>query len=157
MIRFRELVASVEWGEPDAAFRLSRIGAGTDAPPGARLKTPDGQVLDLHEADWRALAAAVQRLFGSGDAADASKAQKAGLPNAGEPWTKELETRLVSLWDSGLTVTAIGRQMGRTPAAIASRLARLGIVESRDQAERRRETSARDGSGVHGEGQEPSP
>lgn len=133
MTKFRELIASVEWGDPTAAFRLARLGAGTDAPPAARLKTSDGQVLDLPEADWRALSDAVARLFGPSDRAEPKA--KPVLPNAGQPWTADMDKTLVAIWRAGRTVGQIAAEMGRSRGAISSRLVRLGLVDNREQAE----------------------
>jgi hypothetical protein len=135
MIRFRELIASVEWGEPGSAFRLTRIGVDCDTCSGAQLKTPDGQVLDLTEDEWRAVGAAVERLFGAAQGGEAGRKQKQIPPHAGQPWTEDLDKSLATLWREDRTVGQLAAQMGRTRGSISSRLVHLGLVEARDQAE----------------------
>lgn len=159
MIRFRELIASLEWGEADTAFRLSRLGVGADATSGARLTTPEGQVIDLGEAEWRALAAAVERLFGPTEAVEKKTARNANLPpNTGQPWTSDLDGDLRTHWQEGRTVHQIADRMGRTNNAISSRLVRLGLVESREEATQAPEASPFTRRAYRSpDGQEPAP
>lgn len=56
------------------------------------------------------------------------------LANAGTAWTTEDLNRLVDLWNSGMRVNAIAREMRRTSGAISSRLVREGLVSSKSDA-----------------------
>lgn len=56
------------------------------------------------------------------------KKRRNDLPeNAGKPWTKDEETRLVELYNSGLSKKEISDKLGRTTGSISSRLDRLGL------------------------------
>jgi hypothetical protein len=117
---------------------LARLSTAESPEVGARLITPDGQVLDLSEADWRALSGAVVRLFSLSELEERQKNPKALTPaqptNAGLPWNSDLDLRLVTLWQEGRDLRAIATQLGRSRGSIAARLVRLGLVESRRDA-----------------------
>ncbi len=48
--------------------------------------------------------------------------------NAGSPWTDVEEEKLLDEFDSGMTITAIANEHGRSKGAIESKLAKLGVV-----------------------------
>ena len=48
--------------------------------------------------------------------------------NAGSPWTDIEEEKLLDEFDSGMTITAIAKEHGRSKGAIESKLAKLGII-----------------------------
>lgn len=50
-------------------------------------------------------------------------------PNAGKPWTKAEETRLVQAFDEGRSIQQLAAEHGRTSGAITSRLQKLGKIE----------------------------
>lgn len=50
--------------------------------------------------------------------------------NAGKPWLKEDDERLLALYTSGMSVGAIAEQFGRTKGAIQSRLVKHGIADN---------------------------
>ena len=53
--------------------------------------------------------------------------------NNGKPWTEEDDNRLCQLFDDGIPQKEICKIFGRTRGSIASRLVRLGKIESRDE------------------------
>jgi hypothetical protein len=58
--------------------------------------------------------------------------------NQGQPWSAELDEQLKLMWESGETTRNLSAYFGRTTGGIASRLVKLGIVESRDEARSRK-------------------
>ncbi|HZM80220.1 MAG TPA: hypothetical protein VFC19_31175 [Candidatus Limnocylindrales bacterium] len=48
-------------------------------------------------------------------------------PNAYAPWTKEQETVLARLHESGMPTREIAKELGRQPGAITARLDKLGL------------------------------
>ncbi len=50
--------------------------------------------------------------------------------NAGEPWTEIEENKLEDEFDSGMAISAIAKEHGRSQGAIESRLVRLGKMKS---------------------------
>lgn len=50
-------------------------------------------------------------------------------PRAYEKWTEEEDTRLLGLFDEGVTPDEISRLLGRNLGALGSRLAKLGRIE----------------------------
>ncbi len=57
------------------------------------------------------------------------KKPKKNLPeNAGKPWSDELDQRLKDVYNSGISVKEIAKEMGRTTGSISSRLVKLGLV-----------------------------
>lgn len=59
-----------------------------------------------------------------------SPANTKALPrNAGKPWTKAEEEKLLDEFDSGMTTSAIAKEHGRSRGAIESRLVELGELE----------------------------
>lgn len=76
----------------------------------------------------------IRALFLAASALDQSVQQtpKSGPPpgvqRAGIPWTRAEDERLLRAYDSGETLTSLAKAHGRTPGAIASRLAKHGRV-----------------------------
>ncbi len=50
--------------------------------------------------------------------------------NAGKPWTELEENKLLDEFDSGMSVSAIAKEHGRSKGAIESRLVARGKMES---------------------------
>lgn len=48
--------------------------------------------------------------------------------NAGKPWTDIEEEKLLDEFDSGMTISAIAKEHGRSKGAIESRLVNLGKI-----------------------------
>lgn len=46
-------------------------------------------------------------------------------------WTLEAENRVVQLYESGMSVAAIGREMGRNEKTVNQKLLRMGIKRNR--------------------------
>lgn len=47
--------------------------------------------------------------------------------NGHAEWPEERIARLIPLWDSGLPITKIGRELGVSPGAVAGKVHRLGL------------------------------
>ena len=61
-----------------------------------------------------------------------NKSKKANLPeNSGKPWTQELDQQLCSLYENGLSAEELCLFFKRSRDGIASRLVRLGKLETR--------------------------
>ncbi|MGA8055501.1 MAG: hypothetical protein WCA12_16860 [Burkholderiales bacterium] len=59
----------------------------------------------------------------------AAKAQpRPGAGNAGKPWSKEEDERLVACFEAGETVAALAQAHGRSKVAVEARLAKFGKV-----------------------------
>lgn len=58
--------------------------------------------------------------------------------NAGKPWTKEDDLKLMRMYDEGCSKKEMMGFFGRTNGAIAARLVRLGKIENRDIYDLRR-------------------
>jgi hypothetical protein len=58
----------------------------------------------------------------------AARPAPAGRGNAGKPWSKEEDEKLVAGFDAGQTVEALAAAHGRSRVAIEARLARFGKV-----------------------------
>lgn len=65
------------------------------------------------------------------------KAEKRGNrrqpENAGKPWNEELDNELKSMFLAGKSKKEICGYFARTSGAIAARLVRLGLIQSRDE------------------------
>lgn len=53
--------------------------------------------------------------------------------NAGKPWNEELDNELKSMFLAGKSKKEICDHFARTSGAIAARLVRLGLIQSRDE------------------------
>lgn len=102
---------------------LKALAEGVDPVTGERFPadTP-WQRADTVRALHRAVAA-----LGS-PAAAAARPAPAGRGNAGKPWSKEEDERLVAGFEAGQAVEALAETHGRSRFAIEARLARFGKV-----------------------------
>lgn len=55
-----------------------------------------------------------------------------GPPNAGRPWTKDEETRMLQQFDAKIDVKLIAKEMNRTAGAIWARLEKVGRIQRKD-------------------------
>jgi len=60
-----------------------------------------------------------------------TKKSKPQPDNAGKPWTKEEEERLVDEYRSGITTNEIAKLHNRSRGAVTARLVRLGLITDR--------------------------
>lgn len=67
------------------------------------------------------------------------KKEKSQPENAGKPWTQEDDAILLQMFDHNYAPDNIEEYFKRSQGSIASRLVRLGKIESRDEYRRRRE------------------
>lgn len=99
-------------------------GSGETLPPECVIHRPD--VL-------RALLAGVSAL----DQTAARAHRRSHLPdNVGSTWTTEEESRLVTLFKSGVSPASIARQHARTLRAIEARLEKLGLITAEQRTTR---------------------
>lgn len=132
---FRETVSRIEWEDASGAFLFERIQecSGT-----ARLVTPDGEVFELGDAHWLALATAIARVIPSVNGRGIhSPAASPARPNAGQPWTPDQDADLRRRWLSGEPMCSVAKFFGRSSGAIAARLVRLGLADNRSEARSR--------------------
>lgn len=52
--------------------------------------------------------------------------------NQGKPWDDEQDARLKELFDDGLIVSEIAKELGRTPASTRSRMVALGLISDKN-------------------------
>lgn len=57
---------------------------------------------------------------------------RSGPPNAGRPWTKDEETRMLQQFDAKVDVKLIAQELNRTTGAIWSRLEKVGRIQRKD-------------------------
>lgn len=98
------------------------------------FRTPEGEIVTLCMEEWRALADAIGLSYSAKTKPTIAQIMSSDIPNAGQPWSRELDERLESLWNSGTSVDELARGFGRTSGAISSRLMRLGLVTNREEA-----------------------
>jgi hypothetical protein len=55
--------------------------------------------------------------------------KNSNLPNAGKPWDQAEQDKLVREFDSGMKISAIAKEHGRSRGAIEAKLSYLGLVE----------------------------
>lgn len=108
---------------------LEALANGTDPSTSAPIP------LDaFHSADTvRAMFTAVALLKeGEPGAVPTRRAKRAttSLTSAGAPWSAEEDARLSAEFDSGMTVSQIALQHGRSSGAITSRLVKLGRIDA---------------------------
>ena len=104
---------------------LKALAEGVDPATGARFAadTP------WQRADTvRALHRAVAALEATAPAPAEAKRPASGRGNAGKPWSKEEDEKLVAGFDAGQTVEALAAAHERSRFAIEARLARFGKV-----------------------------
>jgi hypothetical protein len=106
---------------------LKALAEGIDPATGERFAadTP-WQRADTARALYRAVAALETPVAAPEPAA--KRPAPAGRDNAGKPWSKEEDERLVAGFDAGQTVEALAEAHGRSRFAIEARLARYGKV-----------------------------
>lgn len=61
-----------------------------------------------------------------------------GPSNQGIPWTEAEDVALAEAWQAGEGLAALAARFGRSVSGVAARLVRIGEVETRDEARRRR-------------------
>jgi hypothetical protein len=106
---------------------LKALAEGVDPATGERFAADSAwQRADTVRALYRAIAA-MEALSAPGAAA-AARPARTGRGNAGKPWSKEEDDRLVAGFDAGQTVEALAETHGRSRFAIEARLARYGKV-----------------------------
>ncbi|MFO7190465.1 MAG: hypothetical protein DIU74_012320 [Pseudomonadota bacterium] len=74
----------------------------------------------------RALYAALEAMHPRADRRDAPRRSAPG--NAGKPWSKEEDERLLAAFAAGLSIEALAAQHGRSRTGIEARLAKYGKV-----------------------------
>ena len=104
--------------------RLRAWTPGTDAGSGEPLPLAHA----LRHAEVHAtLVAALCLLESSG--AGSERAAPARPRNAGRPWSREDDDRLLALFDAGGGVADLAGQLERTRGSIAARLVKFGRIE----------------------------
>lgn len=51
-------------------------------------------------------------------------------PNAGKPWSESEISKLIKEYDSGMTISAIAKEHGRSKGGIEGKLAHLGKIDN---------------------------
>lgn len=107
---------------------VQKLADGVDPTTGERL--PSSSV--YQQADTvRALHLALEGL-------DRLKRVKervhSGPPNAGRPWTKDEEDKMLQQFDAKVDVAAIAQELNRTTGAIWARLEKVGRIQRKDFA-----------------------
>ncbi|EQB01881.1 hypothetical protein [Sphingobium baderi] len=98
----------------------------------------DGQIVELANSDWTALAEAVRMVVPSASEGGKAKVAKARKPkqsaaNQGSRWTPKEDKKLLHLWqEDGVTIEDLMQCFGRNGGGITSRLVRLGASPTRD-------------------------
>ena len=116
---------------------LESLANGIDPGTGARIPHDA-----FHSANTvRALFAASSMLKTEPPAATSTRKGTTKLTSAGAPWSAEEDARLCHEFDSGMTISQIALQHGRSSGAITSRLVKVGridpaTVKSRDRGAR---------------------
>jgi hypothetical protein len=101
---------------------IAALAEGIDPETGEYL---DGDTVLNNPHVIRALFLAARALETMPDA-KAKRAPVPGLENAGTPWTKEEDERLLQKFDEGAKVASLASIHRRTPGSITSRLVRHG-------------------------------
>lgn len=128
-----------EWETSRGTFRLTVVGSQ------AELLTPEGQSLELLVGEWSALAEAISEIVPLSNILERRRSSVTAprAPNNGQPWSQELDKELCARWGGGMDVRSLATHFGRSTGGIASRLAKLGVVASRDEARARRGPATR--------------
>jgi hypothetical protein len=134
---------TIEWMLNDKCFSL----VSDDSLGHLSIDGSPSITLDMDE--WKALAEAIGQ-FSFPEKPNRKMMRYSGAAaNAGQPWTAEQDHQLTELWKSGTSVEALAQEFGRTSGSISSRLVRLGICTTREEAQSH--TTRADS---HGEGRE---
>jgi hypothetical protein len=120
-----------EWAIDGQQYSLRQTSTG------ALFAIADGRFLELKTDEWLQLADAINRMHDSTVARAVSTHSESRLMNAGKPWNSELDAELAEKWNAESSIAEIARHFSRTTGAIASRLVRLGLVESREDARKK--------------------
>jgi DNA helicase-2/ATP-dependent DNA helicase PcrA len=127
-------VAQSPWMEQER--RIFYVGL-TRAIEGVHLHAPgDAPSRFLGELEGRTAVAAPRASIAA--MVGAVTKQAADRPtSAGKPWQPDEDDALADAWEDGDGLAALADRFGRSTSGIASRLVRIGVVESRDEARRR--------------------
>lgn len=124
---------TMAWSVADRRFELS-AGRGR-----SHLVLPEGEVVELSNVEWAAVADAVRLLVKKGARKQSPLkpvSQKERGLATGERWTDDKDARLVRLWtEERATIGDLMKAFDRNEGGITSRLVRLGVVASRDEAQ----------------------
>jgi hypothetical protein len=100
---------------------------------------PEGEVVELSNVEWAAIADAVRLLVKKGARKQSPLkpvSQKERGLATGERWTDDKDARLVRLWtEERATIGDLMKAFDRNEGGVTSRLVRLGAVASRDEAQ----------------------
>lgn len=124
---------TMAWSVADRRFELS-AGRGR-----SHLVLPEGEVVELSNVEWAAIADAVRLLVKKGARKQSPLkpvSQKERGLATGERWTDDKDARLVRLWtEERATIGDLMKAFDRNEGGVTSRLVRLGAVASRDEAQ----------------------
>ena len=102
--------------------------SGKPLPPGSPAQEPD-----VVRALYTVLAALPgDEGAGAGAPAVIPKPKKPQPSRAGRPWDDAEDAKLAAAFDAGEAVGKLGRDLGRSPAAIRLRLVKLGRLSAED-------------------------
>lgn len=134
---------TMAWSVGDRHFQF---GAGRGH---SSLVLPEGEVVELSNVEWAAVADAIRVLVKKGARRQSPirpVSQKEKAPATGERWTEAQEARLLHLWnEENATVGELMKTLDRNEGGIVSRLVKLGAVDTRDDVRvesRRRDRQA---------------
>lgn len=141
-------ISDPEFGEADM-LAWSINGAKFEiqvAGDTSTLWLPDGQIVDMGNREWTALAKAIALMIGKLPPPPTKKKEPVEFvdrpTNSGKPWLTADEARLLAEWNGGATLSYLSATFQRSEVGISSRLVRLGAASSRDDilgANRQRE------------------
>ena len=101
---------------------IATLAEGVDPTTGEVL--PDNSVCNKGEI--------VRAFYVVSNHLNAKKSKKNMPANAGNPWTKEDEDLLVTLYRSGTPKKDICTSLQRSETGVAARLVHLGVIKDRD-------------------------
>src|SRR5215207_1293914 len=108
----------IQWSVGSGEFTFVVSGGS------AEFRTPDGQSLSMSDEQWRALCYVIDDSIPKVSLSRANALS--GTPCAGQPWTVDLDKRLMARWNEGVEISPLAAEFGRTKGAIKSRLVKLG-------------------------------
>lgn len=124
---------AMEWSVADRRFRFETGRSRSD------LVLPDGEIIGLSNVEWAAVADAIRVMVKKGARRQSPLkpvSEKERGPSTGARWTEGHDAMLVHMWNDGnATIGDLMKALDRNEGAITSRLVRLGIVASRDEAQ----------------------